>query len=158
MDKLEAKIDLLISGQALPQEGFQSLELQQKQKNIIECVEKFELKLESKTVKLEKEVADLKRKIVELETSLDFDCKQYENNLKKVKKIEKLHNDLKLQTDNLARTTRFTSEITNSIENQGRKMMLEIDGIPTQNRRTRRQRLVFAKGKINLQFNSTFSC
>ena len=123
-------------------------------KNIIECVEKFELKLESKIVKLEKEVADLKRKVVELETSLDFVCKQYENNLKKVKKIEKLHNDLKLQTGNLARTTRFTSEITDSVENQGRKMMLEIDCIPTQNRRTRRQRLVFAKGFIN----STFRC
>ena len=50
-------------------------------KNIIECVEKFELKLESKTVKLEKEVADLKRKVVELETSLDFVCKQYVSKL-----------------------------------------------------------------------------
>ena len=134
MDKLVAKIDVLISGQTMLREGFQSLELQQK--NIIE---KLELKLESKTVKLENEVADLKRKNIELETSLDFVSNQYdsmktshENVLKRINQIEKLHDDLKLQTDNLTRTTRFTSEMTDSVENQGRKMMVEIDGIPSQ--------------------------
>ena len=135
--KMEQKLDQLLAGQLLLQNSFKSLS--DIQNSIIKNVEELSTKVESTRLKTEENVASLNNRTCELEKSINFVSKQYEDNIKtqenlikKINTLEQINSELNTKIYQLSKRNNSIEEIADSVENQNRKCMLEIAGIPVQ--------------------------
>ena len=135
MEKMEEKLDKLIDGQERLQESFNLLADQQKV--LTNKVENLSQKVETTRIKLEDDVDLIRKRSEELEKSVMFFSEQYEENkkancnlIKRIETLEKQSSELYNEITNLHARSNNAEVSIDSIENQSRKIMLEINGIP----------------------------
>ena len=134
---MDEKLDQLLAGQTLLQSSFETLS--ENQKSITKCVEELSSKIESTRIKLEGDVVSLNERTSDLEKSIGFVSTQFEDNnktqehlLRRVDMLEKINIDLNAKMTQIIRRNDVIEETADSAENQNRKHMIEIDGIPIQ--------------------------
>ena len=136
MSEIENKLDRILEGQNKLQESFNTLSSRQVELEL--SVTNLEKKVDNISQKNETEVNNIIVKTKELEASLTFINEMYEENKKnnnelknKVDTLEKLSEDLYTKLASVSLRAEQANDIGDSVENQGRKHMLEIDGIPS---------------------------